>query len=207
MIITIGRQLGSGGREIGKKLAEALNFAYYDKELLEITAKESGLNRNLFEQADESAQKGITTGLFGMRFPLLSDVLTYGGISHEMLFQIQSDVIRKLAEKQSCVFIGRCADYILRDRIDCLSVFLCANEEDRVKRIIAYHEKKNMTVEKARDLMEQVDKKRSTFYNYYSNKTWGVAATYDVCLNSSVFGVDGVVSLLKAIAEKRSKIP
>ena len=207
MIITIGRQLGSGGREIGKKLAEALNFAYYDKELLEITAKESGLSRNLFEQADESAQKGITTGLFGMRFPLLSDVLTYGGISHEMLFQIQSDVIRKLAEKQSCVFIGRCADYILRDRRDCLSVFLCANEEDRVKRIIAYHEKKNITVEKARDLMEQVDKKRSTFYNYYSNKTWGVAATYDVCLNSSVFGVDGVVSLLKAIAEKRSKIP
>lgn len=198
MIITIGRQLGSGGREIGKKLAEAMNITFYDKELLEITAKESGLSQKLFEEADERAQKTFPAGFFGMRFPFLNDVVTgYGGLSNEMLFQIQSDVIRDLADKQSCVFIGRCADYILRERKDCLRVFVSANDEDRVRRIISYGGDQNISVEKARDLMEQIDKKRATYYNYYSNKTWGAASSYDICLNSSTFGVDGIVSLLK----------
>lgn len=202
MIITIGRQLGSGGREIGKKLSEAMNIAYYDKELLEITARESGLNQKLFEEADERTQKGLPAGFFGMRFPFLSDsMIGYGGLSNEMLFQIQSDVVRDLADKQSCVFIGRCADYILRDKNDCLSVFISANDEDRVRRIIGYGENGDISVEKARDLMEHVDKRRATYYNYYSNKTWGIASSYHVCLNSSVFGIDGVVSLLKKMAE------
>jgi cytidylate kinase len=206
MIITIGRQLGSGGREIGKKLSEAMNIAYYDKEILEITAKESGLSQKLFEQADERTQKGLPPGLFGMRFPFLGDgMIGYGGLSNEMLFQIQSDVIRDLAEKQSCVFIGRCADYILRERKDCLNVFICANDEDRVRRIIGYGEDKGISVEKARDLVENVDKRRATYYNYYSNKTWGVASSYHICLNSSVFGIEGVVALLKGMAENVCK--
>lgn len=201
MIITIGRQLGSGGREIGKKLAEAMNIAYFDKELLEITAKESGLSQKLFEEADERAQKGFPVGFFGMRYPFLNDVIAgYGGLSNEMLFQIQSDVIRDLADKQSCIFIGRCADYILRDRKDCLRVFITANDEDRVRRIINYGGDENISIEKARDLMVHIDKKRSTYYNYYSNKAWGAASSYDICLNSSVFGVDGIVPLLKEMA-------
>ncbi len=203
MIITIGRQLGSGGRDIGKKLSEAMGLAYYDKEIIDITARESGLSKKLFEEADEQARKGFSAGILGMRFPFLNEgAVGFGGLSNEMLFQIQSDVIRDLASKQSCVFIGRCADYILRDRTDCFSVFICANDEDRIKRILNYSGDKNLSVEKARDLMERVDKKRAAFYNYYSNKMWGNASSYHVCINSSVFGVDGIVSLLKEMAGK-----
>jgi cytidylate kinase len=203
MIITIGRQLGSGGRNIGKKLSEAMKMAYYDKEIIEITAKESGLNRRFFEEADEKARTGFSTGILGMRVPFLSEGgIAYGGLSNEMLFQIQSDVIRDLADKQSCVIIGRCADYILRERNDCFSVFICANEDDRIRRIVNYDDNK-ISVEKARDLMERVDKKRAAFYNYYSNKTWGKASSYHVCLNSSVFGIDGTVLLLEEMVKNR----
>jgi cytidylate kinase len=207
MIITIGRQLGSGGRNIGKKLSEAMKIAYYDREIIEITAKESGLNRKLFEEADEKARTGFSAGILGMRVPFISEggIAYGGGLSNEMLFQIQSDVIRDLADRQACVIIGRCADYILRERNDCFSVFICANEDDRIKRIISYDNKK-ISVEKARDLMERVDKKRAAFYNYYSNKTWGKASSYHVCLNSSVFGIDGTVLLLKEMVEKTGQL-
>ena len=200
MIITIGRQLGSGGHEIGKKLSELLNIAYYDKEILEITANQSGLSRKLFEQMDERTQKGIPAGLFSTRFPFWGDQLvSHGGLSNEVLFQLQSDVIRGLAEKQPSIFIGRCADYILRDRNDCLNVFICANEADRIRRIIDKSKDKPVSKAKARELMVQIDKQRAAYYNYYSNKTWGLASSYHICLNSSVLGVDEVVSLLKTI--------
>ena len=203
MIITIGRQLGSGGREIGKKLADAMRFAFYDKELLEITANESGISLKLFEQTDEQPNKGLPAGLFGMRFPFWTDSMVgTGGLTHETLFQIQSDVIRNLAAKQSCVFIGRCADYILRDRTDCLNVFICADDDDRMRRIIAYSGDNPVNTDKAREIMSQIDKRRASYYNYYSNKTWGVASSYHICLNSSVLGIDGAVDLLKEIVEK-----
>ena len=200
MIITIGRQLGSGGREIGRRLAEALQFAFYDKELLEITANQSGLSRKLFEQTDERKYQDLPSGLFGMRFPFWGDNLVgYGGLNNETLFQIQSDVIRNLAEQQSCVFIGRCADYILRDRNDCLCVFICANDDDRIRRIMEYKTDKPVTAEKALEIMRQADKRRAAYYNYYTNKTWGVASSYHICINSSVMGIDGAVSLLREI--------
>jgi cytidylate kinase len=203
MIITIGRQLGSGGRDIGKRLSEAMDMAYYDREIIEITAKESGLNRRFFERADEQARAGFSAGIIGMRVPFLSEGgIIGGGLSNEMLFQIQSEVIRRLADRRPCVFIGRCADYILRDRGDCFNVFICADDEDRIRRIISYGDA-GLTVEKARDVMERGDRKRSAFYNYYSNRTWGEAASYHACINSSVFGIEGTVSLLKAMVEKR----
>ena len=203
MIITIGRQLGSGGREIGKKLSEIMHFAFYDKEILEITANQSGLKRRLFEQMDERKQKGAPAGLFSARFPFWGDQLvSYGGLSNEALFQIQSDVIRSLAGKQSCIFIGRCADYILRDRNDCLNVFICANDDDRIKRIIDNNKDKPVSKEKAREILVQVDKQRAAYYNYYTNKTWGLASSYHICFNSSVLGIDVVVELLKDLAGK-----
>ena len=203
MIITIGRQLGSGGREIGKKLAEAMNIAYYDKELLDITAKESGLNRNLFEQTDERTTRVISADILSMRFPFWGDAMVgSGGLSNEALFQIQSDVIRSLADQHSCVFIGRCADYILRDRKDCVSVFICADDADRIERIIRSGKDKAVSEEQACDIMMQVDKRRAAYYHYYSSKTWGMASSYHVCLNSSVLGVDGAVDFLRKAAEK-----
>ena len=204
MIITIGRQLGSGGREIGRKLAETMQIAYYDKELLEITATQSGLSRKFFEQTDECKNKGLPAGILGLRFPFWGDnMVGSGGLTNETLFQIQSDVIRTLADKQSAVFIGRCADYILRDRNDCLHIFICANDEDRIRRIMDYNEDKPVTVEKAHEIMKQADKRRASYYNYYSNKTWGVASSYHICLNSSILGIDGAVSLLQEMAMKK----
>ena len=207
MIITIGRQLGSGGREIGRRLSEDLQIAYYDREILEITAKQSGISRKLFEQMDERMHKRLPAGLFSTRFPFWGDpMLNYGGLSNEMLFQVMSDVIRSLAEKQSCIFIGRCADYILRDRNDCLNVFICANEQDRIRRIIENGKDKAISVEKARELMVQIDRQRASFYNYYSNKTWGLASSYHLCLNSSALGIDGAVSLIHTLLQGTSKI-
>jgi cytidylate kinase len=199
MIITIGRQLCSGGRIIGKRLSESLGIAYYDKELIAIAAKESGLHEKFFEGADERTRKGIAAGLLSTRFPFMGDTtIAYGWLSNDTFFKIQSDVIRNLAEKQSCVFIGRCADYILRDRNDCFKIFFSANEEDRVLRIM---ESENISVEKAHDILKDADKKRAAYYNYYTNKTWGAAASYDICINTSLLGIDGTVAMIKGIAD------
>jgi len=200
MIITIGRQLGSGGSVIGKCLAETMDLAYYDKEILEITARESGLSQKLFEKADERTQKGIPTGFLGMRFPFAGEGGPSLGLSNEMLFRIQSDVIRSLADRRPSIFIGRCADYILRERTDLMSVFISADADDRIRRIA---EKNNISPDKARDMMESIDKKRAAFYNYYTNKTWGMASSYDFCFNSSRLDIDKIISVLKDIISKR----
>ena len=125
-IINIGRQLGSGGREIGEKLAARLGIDFYDKELIRLASEESGLCCEFFEKADEKASQGIIGGLFGMRFPFVSDgaIPATNCLSNDALFKVQSDVIRRLAEEKSCVFVGRCADYILRDNPRCVNVFI-----------------------------------------------------------------------------------
>ena len=155
IILTIGRQFGSGGREVGQKLAKELGIGYYDKELMALAAKESGLSEEFFEKADEKASSGLAYGLF----PPYADVL-----SNDRLFLYQSDTIRNLAEKGSCVIVGRCADYILRDNPDCLSFFIHNNKENRIQRII---ESQNLTVEQAEELMLKTDKSRAAYYNYY----------------------------------------
>ena len=194
IILTIGRQFGSGGREVGQKLAKELGIGYYDKELMALAAKESGLSEEFFEKADEKASSGLayafTMGYSYMGlFPPYADVL-----SNDRLFLYQSDVIRHLAEKQSCLFVGRCADYILRDHPRCANVFVSASPEARIERLMKLH---NISSEEAEELMEKADKKRSSYYNYYSYKTWGAAATYHLCIDSSVLGIDGTVEFIK----------
>ena len=127
-VINIGRQLGSGGKEIGEKLAARLGIDFYDKELINLASEESGLCREFFEKADEKASQGIIGGLFGMRFPFISDgaMPCTNCLSNDALFKIQSDVIRHLAAEKSCVFVGRCADYILREHPRCANIFICA---------------------------------------------------------------------------------
>ena len=183
IILTIGRQFGSGGREVGQKLAKELGIGYYDKELMALAAKESGLSEEFFEKADEKASSGLayafTMGYSYMGlFPPYADVL-----SNDRLFLYQSDTIRNLAEKGSCVIVGRCADYILRDNPDCLSFFIHNNKENRIQRII---ESQNLTVEQAEELMLKTDKSRAAYYNYYTNKEWGVASTYNFSIDVSV---------------------
>ena len=197
MIITIGRQLGSGGLEIGRLLAERLNLAFYDKELLTEAARHSGICPECFQQVDEQAKRTFGgVGIFGMRFPFVGDGNTsYNSmISGDHLFLIQSETIVKLAEnEQGAVFVGRCADYVLRHRDDVVSVFITANEADRVKRLC---DRRVCTEAEARDMMKKVDKQRSAYYDYYASREWGVASSYDICLNSSLLGIEGTVEAI-----------
>ncbi|MCG6187147.1 cytidylate kinase-like family protein [Maribellus maritimus] len=198
--INIGRQIGSGGLEIGKKLATKLNISFYDNELLQIAARESGLGKEFFEQADEKDSHSIFGGLFGMRSSLMDQIYTGYFLSNENLFQIQSDVIRKLADEKSCLFVGRCADYILKEYPRCLNIFISAEKNDRIKRIAKIQ---NLSEEKACIFVEKIDKKRANYYNYYSNKIWGATNSYHLCINSSVLGIDETVNIIHSFAEKK----
>lgn len=201
-VINIGRQLGSGGREIGVKLAKELGIAFYDKELIELASQESGLCKEFFEKADEKASQSLIGGLFGTRFPFITEgSMPYSNcLSNDALFKIQSDVIRRLADEHSCLFVGRCADYILRDNPRCVNVFISASMADRIQRIMT---RRNISKDEAEELIEKMDKRRSTYYNYYSYNTWGAAATYHLCIDSSVLGIDGTTAFIKEFAMKK----
>ena len=160
IILTIGRQFGSGGREVGQKLAKELGIGYYDKELMALAAKESGLSEEFFEKADEKASSGLayafTMGYSYMGlFPPYADVL-----SNDRLFLYQSDTIRNLAEKGSCVIVGRCADYILREHPRCANVFISASKDDRIARLCQMH---HIDEEAAEEMIEKADKRRSEY--------------------------------------------
>jgi len=200
LIITIGRQLGSGGRHIGKQLAEQLGLSFFDKELINIASKESGLCEDVFEQADEKKKRTLFGNWLGLRSSLMSgDFHVNSCLSDESLFQIQSDVIRKLSELQSCVFVGRCADYILREKPCCINIFISAEIEDRIHRV---SEMMNVSNDKAKELIRQTDKNRADYYNYFTNKEWGVAKSYHLCVNSSFLGeiktIDFILKYIQA---------
>ena len=204
MIITIGRQLGSGGLEIGRLLAERLNLAFYDKELLTEAARHSGICPECFVANDEQAKRSFGgVGIFGMRFPFVGDGNTsYNSmISGDNLFLIQSETIVKLAENErGAVFVGRCADYVLRNRNDVVSIFITANEDDRVKRLC---QRKGYKETEAREMMRKTDKQRSAYYDYYASREWGVASNYDICINSSLLGIEGTVEAIINIVNKK----
>jgi len=200
IVINIGRQFGSGGRIIGEKLSALMNIPFFDKELILIASQESGLGKEFFENFDEKSSHSIFGGLFGLRGAFSDEMVPNNFLSNETLFKIQSDVIRDLAEKQSCIFVGRCADYVLKDHPHCLNLFVSADINDRIKRIA---EKEHLPENKAKDLIEKTDKKRASYYNYYSNKVWGAAGSYHLCINSSFLGIDESVDFIKEFAEKR----
>ncbi len=199
-VITIGRQLGSGGRQIGQKLSARLGIAFYDKELIRIASKESGLKEEFFERVDEQKHFSLFPGLFGIRTSVTDDFFSNYYLSNETLFKIQSDVMRRLAEEGSSIFVGRCADYVLKEHRDCLNLFISADINDRIRRIAGSHK---ITEEKAREIIEKTDKGRSSYYNYFSAKTWGAAESYHLCINSSLLGIDSTVDLIWRVAEER----
>ncbi|MGL5937985.1 MAG: AAA family ATPase [Phocaeicola sp.] len=204
-IINLGRQLGSGGKEIGEKLAEALGFSFYDKELIQLAANESGLSQEFFEKTDERASKGFWNSIFASSVPLLGEnALPYMNcLNDESLFQIQSEVIVRLAEEKSCLFVGRCADYILRNRPHVINVFISAPLEFRVERVVA---STGLSPEKAEEYIEKIDRQRSSYYNCYSYKTWGAASSYHLCIDSSLLGIEQtahyLAELVKEVTEK-----
>ena len=185
IIINIGRQLGSGGHDIGRMLALDFQANYYDQELLNLAAKESGFSERFFEQNDE--RKGFFKGLFNVQTSHFSGGSMYKtNFSQESLFQFQSDAIRKAACEGSCVFVGRCADYVLRDFKNKVDVFITASMEYRVEQIM---NKQHLDREAARKFIEQKEAKRAAYYNYYTGKKWGAAESYDLCIDSSVLGL------------------
>ena len=193
-IITIGRQFGSAGREIGEKVAEYFNIPCYDKELLTRAAKESGFCEEMIQNHDERPTNSFL-------YNLVMDTYSFGynassfvdmPISHKV-FLAQFDTIKKIASEGPCVIVGRCADYALSDFKNSIHLCIYGNEDTKVKRIM---EKYNLTEAKAKDMIIKKDKQRQSYYNYYSSKKWGRADSYDLCINSSVLGVEGTVKLI-----------
>ncbi len=191
--ITIGRQFGSNGRKIGSMLAKKLNISYFDKEIINIASKKSGLNKELFENADEKTSHSLMGGLFGFRNSMLDEVYSGNYLCNETLFSIQSDVIRDIATEQSAVLVGRCADYILKDEKNCLNIFIYADMADRIKWV---SERYDISIKESHSLIHKTDKRRSEYYNYYTSKEWGDVTSYDLCINSSNFVPEEVVDIL-----------
>jgi len=196
--ITIGRQIGSGGHQIGEELARDLGIAFYDRELIEIAAQQSGLGKEPFENIEEKKAYSLLTS-----FPWLGgnteEFVMNNYLGNENVFKIQSDVIRDLANRDSAVFVGRCADYALSEFPRCISIFISANMNDRIHRIT---ERRGLTENKAVDYIEKIDKRRAAYYNFYSNKAWGEASSYHLCINSSVFGIEMTVKLIRDFTER-----
>ena len=203
-IINIGRQLGSGGRQIGRLLSERLGISFYDKELIALASKQSGLSKEVFEEADEKKRFTLTGGFLGIKTSIMDEGFSNNYLWNETLFQIQSDVIRDLAREKSCIFVGRCADYILRDHPRMLNVFISAEQDDRIKRVEDYY---GLTGKKALELIEKIDKKRAGYYNYYSNKVWGAAASYHVCMNSSILGIEATTDFIQEFLKQKLQRP
>ena len=197
--LTIGRQLGSGGKKIGEILSEKLGIPCYDKELIQIASQESGLGKEFFEQMDEKSRHRFFSNLFGFRAGIVGNI-TSNYLQNETLFKIQSDVIHSLAEKESCIFVGRCADYILRDQPNCLTVFINANPNDRIQRI---SRDMKISEKEALNIINEVDRKRAGYYNYYSNKTWGMSTSYHLCINSSILGIEETAEVILAFIQRR----
>jgi cytidylate kinase len=200
-IISIGRQLGSGGREIAQKLAERLNIPVYDKKLLELAAKETGLDATVFENADEKESNPLMRGIFALKGVMSTYPTGLGScMDGDRLFEVQSEVMRHLVEKESCIIIGRCAEYVLRDHPCIHSIFVTADFADRVKRIMQHE---GVSENKAKEIAAKGDKKRKAYHDYYANSGWGVAETYDLCINSSRLGIEGSVEIIHRFIESR----
>lgn len=194
-VITIGRQFGSAGREIGYKVAEALDIKLYDKEMLDRAAKESGICQELFETHDEKPTNSFLYSLVMDTYSLgySSGSYTDMPINHKV-FLAQFNAIKKIADEGPCILVGRCADYALDEYDNVLSLFIHADLDARIRRIARIYD---LSDSKAKDMINKTDKKRASYYNYYTNKKWAAADNYHVCLDSSVLGVEGTAAAIE----------
>ena len=197
MIITIGRQFGSGGREIGMKLAKDLEIPFYDKEMLERASKDSGICKELFEKKKKKPTSSFLYSLVMDTYSMGNSSSTYTDMPlNHKVFLAQFEAIKKIAQEGPCVLVGRCADYALESYDNVLNVFIHADLDSRVRRIAR---NTDATDAKAKDLIVKQDKKRASYYNYYTNKKWGDAESYHLCLSSSKLGIDGCVEAIKDV--------
>lgn len=199
-IYTIGREFGSGGREVGKKLAAKLGIKLYDKELLQQAAKDSGFCEEIFENHDEKPTNSFL-------YSLVMDTYSVSGYSaapfldmplNHKVFLAQFETIKKIAEKESCVIVGRCADYALSDNPNCINVFIHADLDVRIKNV---SRNLNITENKARDIINKTDKQRASYYNYYTSKKWGDSKSYNLSLDAGKLGTDNCVEMILKFRE------
>ena len=195
IIYTIGREFGSGGKDVGQKLAEKLGISFYDKELLTRAAAESGLCEEIFHMQDE---KPTSSFLYSLVTDTYSMSNYHGNTYMDMplsqkVFLAQFDTIKRIAKEESCVIVGRCADYALSDEPNCINAFIYADKNYRIKRVA--HDL-GVSESKAKDMVNRTDKERASYYNFYTNKKWGDSRSYDLALNSEKLGIDGCVDML-----------
>ena len=199
IIINVGRQLGSGGHDIGRMLALDFGAKYYDRELLNLAAKESGLSERVFERNDE--RKSFLHTFLHLPNALSGESYTRQGFTQDSVFQFQSDAIRKAADEGSCVFVGRCADYVLREYNNVVNIFITASMDFRVQQVMA---KQNFSSpSEARRFIEQRESRRADYYNYYTGKKWGHASSYDLCIDSSILGLVDTEKFIAQFIRKR----
>lgn len=201
--ICIGRQFGSGGRTVSHDLAAMLGVNIYDRTLLESAVNETGFNSELFVKADESSRQG--RGIRSLFMNHLSGSHTGHGtgsnfLSDESVFGMQSDIIRRIHEQESCIFVGRCADYVLRDSDRLLSVFLTASRDFRISRLTAHGD---TTARQAESMIDEADRKRSAYFNYYTGRRWSDPSSYDICLNTSALGLDRCTEIIADLARRK----
>ncbi|MCI6118702.1 MAG: cytidylate kinase-like family protein [Prevotella sp.] len=197
IIINVGRQIGSGGHDVARLLAERFACKFYDKEILNLAARESGFSQRFFEQNDE--HKNFFRTLFNIHTPFMSDNSFYkNDFSQESLFRFQSEAIRKAACEGNCVFVGRCADYVLRDMPNCINIFITADMESRVNVVAG---RLGCSKEDARKAIVSGENKRSTYYNFYTGKQWGHCESYDLCVNTSRLGIERSVDIVTTFIE------
>ena len=201
IVVTIGRQYGSGGLDVGKKIAEAFDIPFYDKDLVEMAADKSNISKDTVKHIDERATNSFLYSLVSGHYSVGSNVAHYEMPINDKLFIHQSEVIKEVASKGSCVIVGRCADYVLRDvpGVEVCSVFVCGGLDYRTKRVMEAYPELNQS--RARDKVIKTDKQRRTYYDYYSDHDWGVISNYGICLNTEKLGIDAaadmVISYLK----------
>ena len=200
-VITIGRQFGSGGRSIGEKLAKKLNISFYDKELISIAAKESGMDPEVFEGVDEKAANSLLYSLsmgmysFGSGFSAMGDLPV-----NDKLYLLQHKIIKEIADKENCVIVGRCADYVLRGNPNCVNVFVYANMAFRKEQSTKKH---GIDAAHAEHIINKTDKSRANYYSFYSGQKWGAVENYDLCIDSSMLDEDKIVDLIAEYIKMR----
>lgn len=201
VIITIGREFGSGGREIGRLAAEKLGFAFYDKELIAISASETKLDEKIIEELDETTSNRYFYARPGDNPPSTGENSVFNLSMNDRLFLIQSRFIREIADRESAVIVGRCADYVLRGRPDVIDVFIHAPMDFRVNRAV---NKYGLNPAGAQRTIERNDESRRNYHNYYSNRKWGLASNYTLCIDSSI-GLDTAVDIIVTAARSKMK--
>lgn len=192
-VITIGREFGSGGRYIGKLVAEKLGINFYDNELLEKASQESGINEAVFKTFDERKESLLGAGIGTYRYDMSLS---------QKVFLAEFDAIRKIASQESCVIVGRCADYVLEGYKNVINIFVCASDDDKIDRAVKYY---GFDPEKAGNQITKINKKRKNYYNFYTDKVWGRASNYDLCINSGI-GLEESVNIIIDYAVMKLKI-